>query len=622
MDSAIQTEYKLDPKRLKCILPDGPGVYCFKDLSGRVIYVGKAKRLKKRVLSYFKYPADLPKKTSLMMKRACALDFILTSTEQEAFILESNLIKEFIPRYNIVLRDDKQYPCLRLDINDRYPRLSIVRKINKDRALYFGPFSSAHSVRSTHKVIDRIFQLRKCKNRGLPKRTRPCLNYQMDRCLGPCSYDISISDYREIVQQVRLFLEGHNLELIDRLKRDMSKAADRLDFEKATKIRDQIRAIRKTVERQNVVSNQLEDQDIIGLVQKEKLCQVVTLFVRKGCVIGSHNYLFKNPGVSASEVMEAFLKQYYHSSAFIPKYIFISNPIQDMSITHWLSDLAGRKVVVHRPLRGEKLRLMKMALDNAENLLIGHYDAQKEDLTSMVQSVLMLKKIPRFIEGLDISNLKGSLAVGTIVSFADGLPHRSGYRNFRFKTIEGINDYGMMKELVKRRITMGRLPDLFLVDGGKGHLSAVKRILEMQTNSNLPEVASIAKPDENQYEKLDKIYIPGRKNAIKLKPDHSVLNLMMRIRDEAHRRAISYHRRLKEKKLTESELNLIPGIGIKRKRVLLKHFKDIHTIAKASLDELTGIPGINQSLAKRITSFFKARMHKNGDGRESGEKVG
>jgi len=606
VDHAIQTENELDPERLKRILPEGPGAYFFKDISGRVIYVGKAKLLRKRVLSYFRPSADLSKKTTIMMKKACLLNFILTSTEQEAFILESNLIKEFMPRYNVILRDDKQYPCLRLDIKDRYPRLNIVRKIKKDGALYFGPFSSSQAVRSTLKVIDRIFHLRKCKGRGLPKRTRPCLNYQMERCLGPCKYDISVSDYQNIVQQVRLFLEGRDRELIAHLKRDMAETSDRLDFEKAAKIRDQIRAIEKTVERQHVVSKQLEDQDIVGLAQMENLYQIAILFVRKGCVIGSRNYLFKNPDASASEVMEAFLKQYYHRSTFIPKHILISNPIQDLSISDWLSNLAGKKVTTHRPLRGEKLRLMKMALDNAENLLMGYSDTLKEDLMSMVQSVLMLESIPRFIEGLDISNLKGDIAVGTIVSFVDSLPHRSGYRNFRIKTVEGIDDYGMMAELVERRVRLGRLPDLFLIDGGKGHLHVVERALKQCANPGLPVVVSIAKPDENQNEKCDKIYVHGRKNPLKLKSDHPVLNLMMRIRDEAHRRAISYHRKMRGRNLTESELNVIPGIGVKRKKLLLKHLRDINAIAGASPDELIGIPGINHSLAENITSFFRS----------------
>jgi len=611
MNHASDAQYDLDAERLRQVLPDGPGVYCFKDISGRVIYVGKAKSLKKRVLSYLRSTQGLSSKTALMMKRACGIDFILTSTEQEAFILESSLIKKFMPRYNVILRDDKQYPCLRLDIEERYPRLSIARKIKKDGAVYFGPFSSAHSVRSTHKVIDRVFQLRKCKGRGLPRRTRPCLNYQMELCLGPCTYDIPVSEYREIVQQVRFFLEGRNRELVTQLKEDMAQASDHLDFEKAARIRDQIGAIEKTIERQHVVSQRLEDQDIIGLTQKGDLYQVVSLFVRKGYVVGSRNYSFKDPGGSPSEVMEAFLKQYYSRETFIPEQILISEPIEDLlPITAWLSDLAGKKVIIHRPLKGEKLRLVRMAQVNAENLLISHLESQEQDLMGLVQSDLKLNKVPRFIEGLDISNLQWDMAVGTIVSFVDGLPHSSGYRNYRIKAVDGIDDYGMMTELVDRRVSKGQLPDLFLVDGGKGHLSCVKRVLKRQATIDAPEVVSIAKPDESRQEKLDKIYIPGRKNPLVFRADHPVLLLMMRIRDEAHRRAISYHRRLKRQSLTESNLDLIPGIGVKRKRFLLLYFKDINDIAKAKLEDLTNVPGISHSVAKNILSFFKAEKAK------------
>jgi excinuclease ABC subunit C len=607
MNHAADVQYDLDAERLRQVLPDGPGVYCFKDLSGRVLYVGKAKSLKKRVLSYFRSSQDLTSKTSLMMRRACGLDFIITSTEKEAFILESNLIKKFMPRYNVILRDDKQYPCLRLDIKESYPRLGIARRIKKDGAVYFGPFSSANSVRSTHKVIERVFQLRKCKGRGLPRRKRPCLNYQMERCLGPCTYDISVSEYHEIVQQVRFFLEGRNRELVSQLKKDMTEASGHLDFEKAARIRDQISAIEKTVERQHVVSHRLEDQDIIGLSQKGDLCQMASLFVRKGCVVGSRNYSFKDPGGSPSEVMEAYLKQYYSREAFIPEQILISEQIEDrLPITEWLSDLAGKRIVIHRPLKGEKLRLMRMAIANAEILLIGHLESQEKDLMSLVQSDLKLKKIPRFIEGLDISNLQGDMAVGTIVCFVDGVPHSSGYRNYRIKEVNGIDDYGMMAELVERRVSKGQLPDLFLVDGGKGHLSCVKRILERHAITDVTEVASIAKPDENRQEKHNKIYIPGRKNPLVFRADHPVLLLMMRIRDEAHRRAISYHRRLRKKNLTESELDLIPGIGVKRKKSLLQHFKDINDIAKANLEELTKVPGISRSVAKNILSFLQA----------------
>jgi len=608
MEPSLHFHHTLDPEKLRHTFPDSPGVYLFKDLSGRVIYVGKAKNLRKRVLSYFRPPSGLPDKTSLMMKRASGLDYLLTSTEKEAFILESNLIKKFMPRYNVILRDDKRYPCLRFDIHEPFPHLSIVRRIKKDGALYFGPFSSAHAVRSTLKFIERIFPIRKCKTRGLPKRKRPCLNYEMGRCLGPCTRDVSVSKYREVVQQVRLFLEGRNQELTAQLRRKMVEAGDHLEFERAAGLRDQIRAIEKTVERQHVVSAKMEDEDVIGLARKESMHQLVILFVRKGSLIGSRDYLFKNQPCEAAEVMEGFLKQYYRQETFIPKRILISEPVEDLlPITEWLSDLAGHKIVIHQPLRGEKRRLVEMAVANAETLLNGRWEGQKEDLVSMAQTVLKLKMSPHYIEGLDISNLQGDEAVGSIVSFVDGLPHRSGYRNYRIKVVNGIDDYGMMAELVERRVSKGHLPDLFLVDGGKGHLAVVKKVLDRQKNPGVPEVISIAKQDKQQQEKHDRIYIPGRKNPLGLRVDHPVLLLMMRIRDEAHRRAITYHRKLRGNHLKGSELDRIPGIGDKRKKILLTHFKDIHAIADATVESLVSVQGINRSLAERIFSFFQSR---------------
>jgi len=608
MEQSVHFQHNLDPEKLRHTFPDSPGVYLFKDLSGRVIYVGKAKNLRKRVLSYFRSSSGLPDKTSLMMKRASGLDYLLTSTEKEAFILESNLIKKFMPRYNVILRDDKRYPCLRFDIHEPFPHLSIVRRIKKDGALYFGPFSSANAVRSTLKFIERIFPIRKCKTRGLPKRTRPCLNYEMGRCLGPCTLNVPVSKYREVVQQVRLFLEGRNQELMAQLRRKMVEAGEHLEFERAAGIRDQIRAIEKTVERQHVVSTKMEDEDIIGLARKESVHQLVILFVRKGSLMGSRDYLFKNQPCDAAEVMEGFLKQYYRKETFIPKRILISEPVEDLlPITEWLSDLAGHKIVIYQPIRGEKRRLVEMAVANAEHLLNGRWESQKKDLVSIAQTALKLKMPPHYIEGLDISNLQGNEAVGSIVSFVDGLSHKSGYRNYRMKVVNGIDDYGMMAELVERRVSKGHLPDLFLVDGGKGHLAVVKKVLDRKENPGLPEVISIAKQDKHQQEKHDKIYIPERKNPIRLGADHPVLLLMMRIRDEAHRRAITYHRKLRGKHLKGSELDLIPGIGVKRKKILLTHFKDIRAIADATAESLVSVQGINRSLAERIFSFFQSR---------------
>ncbi|MBW1779567.1 MAG: excinuclease ABC subunit UvrC [Deltaproteobacteria bacterium] len=613
-------QYELDPRLLRNTLPDAPGVYLFVEPGGRVIYVGKAKSLRKRVLSYFRTNGELTTKTGRMMKRAHGLDFILTDTEQEAFILEGHLIKKYMPRYNIILRDDKQYPCLCLDIREPFPRLAIVRKIKKDGALYFGPFSSANSVRSTKKLIDRVFRLRKCKSRNLRKRSRPCLNFQMNHCLAPCTYEIPVEAYNDIVQQVRLFLEGRSHELIAGLEKDMEAAAAQLDFEKAATIRDQIQALQRTVERQYVVSARMEDQDVIGLAQKEGLYEVVILFIRRGYLTGTRNFLIKEPNSLSSEVMEAVLKQHYGRETFIPTEILISEPIEDLlSISAWLSALAEKKVYIQWPRRGQKRKLTGMAVANAENLLAGYVAVQKEDLVNTVKSVLGLERMPRRIEGLDISNFQGKMAVGTIVSFVEGQPHRAGYRNFRIKQEGIVDDYAMMAEMVGRRVAKGGLPDLFLVDGGKGHLATVKRVLNEAAHVGseeaafrvghrderfMPEVISIAKPDDPSEDPRDKIYLHGRKNPLMLRAGHPVLLLMMRIRDEAHRRAVMYHRRLRKKRLTRSELDRIPGIGHKRKHALLIYFKDIHQIANATIEDLERVPGISRSLAEAVFSFF------------------
>ncbi len=603
--SGVQFQYDAKGGKIPAGLPEGPGVYIFKDGSGRVIYVGKAKHIRKRVQSYFKPLQGMPKKTALMMKKARSLDWILTDSENEAFILESTLIKKFLPRYNIILRDDKRYPCLRLDVGETYPRLQIVRRIKKDGALYFGPFSSAHSVRSTMKVIDRIFQLRKCRERRLPKRTRPCLNFQMDRCLGPCTREVPASVYGNVVRQVRLFLEGRNRELLAQLKKEMDRAVAALDFERAARIRDQIKAIERTVERQNVVSSHLDDKDVIGVAEEETTVRVALLFVRRGYLMGSRHFMFRAQSGTAAEVLEAFLKQYYAKGAFIPREILVSSDIQELpAIGGWLSSLSGRKVRIYRPIRGEKRKLVGMAVANAESGLIGDAAAGGMELMEKMAKSLRLREIPRSVEGFDISNLLGEQAVGTVVRFVNGQPYRSGYRNYRIKRVQGIDDYGMMAEMVSRRVAKGDLPELFLVDGGKGHLHAVLKILESTVGEDGPAVVAIAKADEKRGENRDKIYLPGRKNPILLEPGDPVLLFLMRVRDEVHRRAILYHRTLRKKAFTLSDLDLIPGIGKERKKKLLTHFKSMQAIIEAGQDALAGVPGISTSLAKEISQFF------------------
>jgi excinuclease ABC subunit C len=380
----------------------------------------------------------------------------------------------------------------------------------------------------------------------------------------------------------------------------METASENLDFEKAAKIRDQIKAVEKTVERQSVVSPKMEDQDVIGLAQNEERYQIVVLLIRKGHLTGSRDYAFRNVEASPSEVVEAFMKQYYCRETFIPKYILLSDPIEDPSgMEEWISELAENRIFIECPSRGEKARLTKMAVANAENLLKSR---AKPDLISMAQEVLRLKKPPRTMEAFDISNIFGDMAVGAMVSFVDGEPQRAGYRNFRIKTVEGIDDYGMMAELVSRRLSKDPPPDLIVVDGGKGHLRAAKKVVDAHCPDEPPDLVAIAKASED--EEADKVFVPGRKNPVPLRQDHPVLHLLMRIRDEVHRRAISYHRKLRGKDLTTSVLDRIPGIGLKRKQSLLNYFGSLDAVAGAAVEELLKVPGITPSQAKTIAGFF------------------
>jgi len=394
----------------------------------------------------------------------------------------------------------------------------------------------------------------------------------MDRCLAPCARTVSQKAYGEMVNQVRLFLEGRNTELVGTLKKGMAEAAARLDFEKAAEIRDRVRAIGKTIERQHVVSRRMTDQDIIGIAQKGEVRQLAVMYVRRGHLLGSRHFLFENSNAALMEVMEAFLKQYYSGQVFIPGTILLSEPVEGSdSLGEWISEMAGKKVVIHCPQRGEKKKLVQIAVANAGNLLAGHRITQKEALLESARSLLNLQKVPRTIEGLDISNLQGVNAVGVVAAFKDGEPDRGHYLNYRIKHIDGIDDY-------------------------------------------LPEVISLAKPDECLGERHDKIYIPGRKNPIRLGPDHPVLFLMMRIRDEAHRRAVTYHRKLRSKSLTRSVLDDIPGVGKERKKSLLKHFKGIDRIAKAEVEELCTVPGINRGLALKIADRLSSGCAKEKSG--------
>ena len=585
--------------------PQKPGAYLFKDKSGKIIYIGKAKNLSKRISCYFSQGGNQSRKVSRIIRNAAEIDYIITGTETEALILEGNLIKKHRPRYNVDLKDDANYPFFRLNINTPYPRVSVVRRIKNDGALYFGPYPSVTQARSTLRVIGPVFPLRKCTTRDIPKRSRPCLNYQLGRCLAPCCKEVSREEYREIVDQVRLFLEGRNKELISKLNRVMQKASRELDFEKAAGVRDQIRAVEKTVEKQTVVSSKMKDQDIVGVSRSGREAEVVILLVRGGSMVGSRSYSIRGEWEDSSDILESFIKQYYRDRQFVPCEIILSHPIDDRAlISEWLTGLAGKKVSISAPSRGGKRRLAEMAEENADTILVRKQKADRSAILEEIRGVLRLERKPVHIEAIDVSNLGGELAVACIVSFFEGVPQRSGYRNYRIRGVEGIDDYAMIAEGIARRLGRGKPPDLFVIDGGKGHLAVALKTLDGLCLENPPDVISIAKADRTGPRGVDRIYLPNRKNPLDLDRNHPVLFFFMRVRDETHRRAVSYYRKRRQKKLTTSELDMISGVGPQRKRALLRFFGDIQTIAGAELANLVQVPGIAKSVAKNIFDHF------------------
>ena len=564
----------------------------FKDGNGKILYIGKAKSLKKRIASYFaKRP--MGSKVSNMMNKARVLEFIVTSNEKEALLLESNLIKRFKPKYNVVLRDDKRYPCLRIDLKEPYPRLAIARKIEKcNGVLYFGPFHSASSVRSTLRLINKIFRLRSCKN--LPKDKRPCLNYQIGRCLAPCTGYVSEEEYMDMVHNAIMFLEGKGKELIQKLTDNMLKAANSLEFEKAARIRDQINAIKKVLEKQYMISPVPEDMDIIGIARGDGIFQLVVFIIREGYVIGLRNFVFKEKGTSDPEILEAFLKQYYPDSENVPDQIIIPFEIEDVElIASMISETSGNDIKIEYPSDMRKKELIEMAKRNAEQLL--NTNLNRVSIAEELKKILHLRKLPSRIEAVDISQIKGRQRVGSIVAFLDGTPDKKRYRNFKIRG-EYLDDYSMITEVVKRRIKRGELPDLFVIDGGKAHLTAVKEIIRKEKIKDSPDIIAIAKSDNG----ADRIYTEGRKDPLGLPSNHPVLLFIMKIRDEAHRRAITYHRKLRTKEEIGSILSKIPGIGPRKMNELLKKFKNIDGIMKASVEEIARLPGIGPKLAKQI----------------------
>ena len=587
--------------------PHAPGVYLMRDKKGKILYVGKAKDLKKRLASYFVRKDQPEPKTAALLALVADFDLVVTQSDQEAFILESNLIKENSPKYNVLLKDGKNYPLLRIDMNESYPAIQRVRRIEKDKALYFGPYSSSKSVNQALKQIQRIFKLRKCRDAQFKNRSRPCLNYQIKACLGLCCHEVDPEVYQARVKDAVLFLRGRTREVIKKLRLEMAEYAADQAFEKAAQIRDTIFAVERIMERQVVVCADGQDRDVLGLAWDRDRAVVTVMQVRSGYLINTAYYPldlgFKDP----DEVLAAFVIQYFEKAAQIPVSVLFSQPSDDMIRAEVrLNDMADHRVHFHYPLRGEKKRLADMARLNAkaelEKIL-----AREEEATAaltMLRQLLGMARLPERMECFDNSNLQGKDPVAAMVVFTGGRPDKSAYRKFIIKDIEQQDDYAYMTHVLTRRFQHDRenmpLPDLLVVDGGKGQLSmAVSVVKELGLEGQFT-LAGLAKKDADKGEKADKVYLPGRSNPLNTAQSAKALFLLEQIRDEAHRSAITFQRARREKRGKLSVLDGIPGIGPKKKKLLLTTFKGIDNIRKQSPESLAALPGITQAMAENL----------------------
>ena len=589
----------------------GPGVYVMKDAEDRVIYVGKARNLKKRLASYFTRSRTGPLhpdiKTGILVKKITNFETIITDTEKEALILESNLIKRYRPRYNVILKDDKRYPCLRLNVTSPYPNLTVVRKIKKDGDLYFGPFASSAAVRETLKIIHKTFKLRKCKTKDFKNRSRPCINYQMGACLAPCCLDVDKNRYDKIIKEVILFLNGKTPALIQKIKKEMISAADKQEYEKAAVLRDKMFALELVIEKQVAVTNDFKDRDVIGIAGSHEHSMITVLFVRSGFLLGTRHFNFWEIMSTQEEMIGAFIRQYYENAPFVPKEVLIPTPLEDASLLEeLLSGYKGKKVNILLPKKGEKLRLVNLASQNAENRLKELKASAATDMEILLQlkKRLRMDKIPRRIECFDISSISGTEAVAGMVVFERGQANPSLFRKYRIKSVDAQDDYSCMAEVLKRRYGKGEksrpYPDLLMVDGGKGQLNIAVSVIESLKPKPTFQIISIAKKNESKGETQDKIYKPGQMNPVNMGRGGETLLFLEKIRDKSHEFAISFHRQRRGKRFIRSALDSIPGVGKKRKATLLKHFKSIKKIRAATFEELSTLPGMNRHVAESV----------------------
>lgn len=590
--------------------PHNPGVYLMLDRKSAILYVGKAKDLQKRLASYARFSGAEHNKTTVMLERVDRVETIITRTEKEALILEASLIKQHKPRYNIILRDDKSYPLIKVTVQEEWPRVMMTRRRKNDGARYFGPYSSASSMWSTLRLITGLFPLRRCKGDTLHPRKRPCLNGQMKHCLAPCvnpSPEVR-EKYREHVDKIIMILEGRSTDLAARLRQQMERDSEALEFERAALIRDQIQALGQTLERQVVIAGHAKDQDIFGLARKDAAVSIAILFIRSGIISGSRTYFLEDPLGDDQALLSQVLNQYYFHGTNLPQEILLPIAPDDLEVlAEHFNELSHGKVSLSVPQRGDRMQLITMARANAEQVFAEKDNKERswQSLAAAMQRKLHLDRPPARIECLDISNISGKQAVGSLVAFEMGQPQTSGYRHYKIKSVAGPDDYAMMEEVLERRLSRGvnegNLPDLFVVDGGRGQLGMAMHVAkDLGIIDDLGWIG-IAKEREDEGEKL---YKPGRKNPIVLPSHDPVLLYLMRIRDEAHRYGITFHRKLRRKSTLASELDKIPGVGPARKKALLKHLGSLKQIKTAQIDQLADVPGIGPELAVLIHAFL------------------
>jgi excinuclease ABC subunit C len=599
-------------------LPDKPGVYLMKDESGTIIYVGKARVLKSRVRQYFQSGAAHTPKVAAMVAKISEFEYIVTDTELESLILECNLIKELRPKFNILLKDDKNYPYIKITMNEEYPRILMTRRVDKDGAKYFGPYSNVFSVRETMNLIKKIFPIKTCK-RVLPRdigKRRPCLNYHINQCLGLCMGNVDKDEYRAVMNDVCSFLDGKQDMVIGKLEQQMLEAAEELDFERAASLRNKLSSLRHITEEQKVLSLAGKDQDIVGFAASKTDTCVQVFFVRGGKLLGREFFIIEGTGeVELNELASSFLKQFYSTATMIPGEIVIAAEPEDLDvIEEWLGSQRGGRVHLRVPKRGEKMHLVEMVSENARieldrfNARVSGGDSGQEGLRGMSE-LLGLKQAPERLEAYDISNTGTSEVVASMVVFEKGLPAKKEYRRFKINSADKQNDYAAMQEVLFRRFKhveaeksesdkkFSRLPDLIMLDGGLGHVNAIGQVLS-ELEITIPHVGMV-KDDKHRTRGL---VLPGRE--IDLADNLLVLRFVTSIQDEAHRFALGYNKDLRAKRYNKSVLDEIEGVGPKRKKALIKHFGSISRIKQAGIDDLQAVEGISETVARKVYDFF------------------